>query len=132
MHMSTIFEFPLTLIDSSPTTSGHRLASPVPFTWVYESESSVSLVIASEGGAAKIDSPANTASAPVAAFLKSSAADISMEEAVREAEATRAPANEDVGGANASAVGLTAERANAITASFMVARTEIAVGLFVG
>lgn len=77
--------------------------------------------MASAGGAVKIERPANTASAPVAAFLKSSAADISMAEldAVR-VLAIRAPLKAEEG-ANASAEGLSAEIATAITASFIVA-----------
>lgn len=123
MHMSTIFEAPLTLMVSSPTTSGHRLASPVPFTWVYESASSVSLVIASDGGAVNRESPAKIANAPVAAFLKlSDAADISMVEVDARgvvAPAIRAPLKAEEG-AKASAEGLSAESATAITASFMM------------
>lgn len=90
---------------------------------MYESASSVSLVIASEGGAVKRESPAKIANAPVAAFLKlSDAADISMVEVdarVVVAPAIRAPVKAEEG-AKASAEGLSAESATAITASFMV------------
>lgn len=126
MHMSTILAPPLTLMVSSPLTSGHRLARPVPFTCVYESESSLSRLMASDGGAVNRESPAKIASAPVAAFLKlSDAADISNAEveAVRVvgAPAIRAPLKALVG-AKASAEGLSAEIATAITASFMMVR----------
>lgn len=125
MHMSTILAPPLTLMVSSPLTSGHRLARPVPFTCVYESESSLSRLMASDGGAVNRERPAKIASAPVAAFLKpSDAADISsaeVEAARVGAPAIRAPLKALVG-AKASAEGLSAEIATAITASFMVGR----------
>lgn len=123
MHMSTILLLPLTLMVSVPSTSGHRLARPVPFTCLYESESSVSRVMASDGGAVNRESPAKIAKAPVAAFLKlSDAADIStaeVDERVVVALAIRAPLKAEAG-AKASAEGLSAEIATAITASFMV------------
>lgn len=123
MHMSTILLPPPTLMVSSPSTSGHRLARPVPLTCLYESESSESRVIASDGGAVNRESPAKIASAPVAAFLKlSDAADISTAEVdarVVVAAAIRAPLKAEEG-AKASAEGLSAEIATAITASFMI------------
>jgi len=85
-----------------------------------------SRLMASDGGAVNRESPAKIASAPVAAFLKlSDAADISNAEVeaarVAGAPAIRAPLKALVG-AKASAEGLSAEIATAITASFMMGR----------